>query len=172
MRLYSYHVQLDVYLLCSRNKHVALKVVKSADRYTETAVDEIKLLQRINSADARHPGEQNLTGKSSPLTDLVSGRTHVISLLDQFRHSGPNGVHVCMVFEVLGENLLGLLKRYRHGTFPVSLVKQIAAQILLGLEYMHDKCGIIHTGSAPIRLIVLEASPLKHTGQISNLRTS
>ncbi|KZT44636.1 kinase-like protein [Sistotremastrum suecicum HHB10207 ss-3] len=130
-----------------RNKHVALKVVKSADRYTETAVDEIKLLQRINNADPRHPGEQYLSS-------LEPGRTHVISLLDQFRHSGPNGIHVCMVFEVLGENLLGLLKRYRHGTFPVSLVKQIAAQILLGLEYMHDKCGIIHTDLKPENILI------------------
>jgi serine/threonine-protein kinase SRPK3 len=69
-----------------------------------------------------------------------------VSLLDSFRHQGPNGIHVCMVFEVLGENLLGLIRSYRDRTIPVRLVKQITAQILVGLEYMHDKCGIIHTG--------------------------
>ena len=115
------------------NRHVALKVVKSAPRYTETALDEIKLLQRLISA-----GE----AQSHP------GRAHVISFLDHFRHKGPNGTHVCMVFEVLGENLLGLIKRHQNKGVPMHLVKQIAKQILLGLDYMHRCCGVIHTGKS------------------------
>ncbi|GKA92888.1 SRSF protein kinase 2 [Tanacetum coccineum] len=34
----------------------------------------------------------------------------VVKLLDHFKHSGPNGQHVCMVFEYLGDNLLTLIK--------------------------------------------------------------
>ena len=75
-------------------KHVALKVVRSAAHYTETALDEIKLLNKVVEANKNHPG-----------------RAHVVSLLDSFNHKGPHGMHVCMVFEVLGENLLGLIKR-------------------------------------------------------------
>jgi serine/threonine-protein kinase SRPK3 len=109
-------------------KHVALKVVRSAAHYTETAVDEIKLLNQIVQANPNHPG-----------------RKHVVSLLDSFEHKGPNGVHVCMVFEVLGENLLGLIKRWNHRGIPMPLVKQITKQVLLGLDYLHRDCGIIHT---------------------------
>ncbi|KAH8114263.1 kinase-like protein [Phellopilus nigrolimitatus] len=114
------------------NRHVALKVVKSAPRYTETALDEIKLLQRIISSDPSHPG-----------------RRHVISFLDHFRHRGPNGTHVCMVFEVLGENLLGLIRRHQNKGVPMHLVRQIGKQILLGLDYMHRSCGMIHTDLKP-----------------------
>lgn len=110
------------------NRHVALKVVKSAQHYTETAVDEIKLLSRVGSSNPRHPG-----------------RRHVVQLLDNFRHKGPNGVHVCMVFEVLGENLLGLIKRYQNRGLPPHIVRQISKQVLLGLDYLHKECGIIHT---------------------------
>ncbi|EJU05906.1 kinase-like protein [Dacryopinax primogenitus] len=119
------------------NRHVALKVVKSAPRYTETALDEIKLCQRLISADPAHPG-----------------RNHVISFLDHFRHRGPNGTHVCMVFEVLGENLLGLIKRHQNKGVPHHMVKQIAKQILLGLDYMHRKCGVIHTDLKPENVLV------------------
>ncbi|KAG8763084.1 serine/threonine protein kinase, CMGC group [Ceratobasidium sp. 423] len=42
-----------------QNRHVALKVVKSAPRYTETALDEIKLLQRLISGDVNHPGRRH-----------------------------------------------------------------------------------------------------------------
>ncbi|KAI5117329.1 hypothetical protein M0805_008737 [Coniferiporia weirii] len=119
------------------NRHVALKVVKSAPRYTETALDEIKLLQRIISSDPTHPG-----------------RRHVISFLDHFRHRGPNGTHVCMVFEVLGENLLGLIRRHQNKGVPMHLVKQIAKQILLGLDYMHRSCGMIHTDLKPENVLI------------------
>ena len=119
------------------DRHVALKVVKSAPRYTETALDEIKLLQRLISSDQTHPG-----------------RSHVISFLDHFKHKGPNGVHVCMVFEVLGENLLGLIKRHQAKGVPIGLVRQISKQVLLGLDYMHRSCGVIHTDLKPENVLI------------------
>lgn len=118
-------------------KHVALKVVRSAAHYTETAIDEIKLLSKIVQAKPSHPG-----------------RKHVVSLLDSFEHKGPNGVHVCMVFEVLGENLLGLIKRWNHRGIPMPLVKQITKQVLLGLDYLHRECGIIHTDLKPENVLI------------------
>ncbi len=54
-----------------------------------------------------------------------------------------------MVFEVLGENLLGLIKRHQRKGVPQQLVRQIAKQVLLGLDYMHRCCGVIHTGAHP-----------------------
>jgi serine/threonine-protein kinase SRPK3 len=132
------------------NRHVALKVVKSAPRYTETALDEIKLLQRLitSSTPPIPPSTQHPHPPPSP-AHTHAGRSHVISFLDHFRHKGPNGVHVCMVFEVLGENLLGLIKRHQNKGVPMHLVKQIAKQVLLGLDYMHRCCGVIHTGMSP-----------------------
>ena len=118
-------------------RHVALKVVRSAAHYTETALDEIKLLNKVVQANMDHPG-----------------RKHVVSLLDSFNHKGPNGMHVCMVFEVLGENLLGLIKRWNHRGIPMPLVKQIAKQVLLGLDYLHRECGIIHTDLKPENVLI------------------
>ncbi len=59
-----------------------------------------------------------------------------------------------MVFEVLGENLLGLIKRYQHRGVPPHIVKQIAKQVLLGLDYMHQECGIIHTDLKPENVLI------------------
>ncbi|KAJ3918910.1 kinase-like protein [Lentinula edodes] len=132
-------------------RHVALKVVKSAPRYTETALDEIKLLQRLITSST--PSSTAQTGALSPSL-LHPGRSHVISFLDHFRHRGPNGTHICMVFEVLGENLLGLIKRHQSKGVPMGLVKQIGKQILLGLDYMHRCCGVIHTDLKPENVLI------------------
>ncbi|KAG0272837.1 serine/threonine protein kinase, CMGC group, partial [Linnemannia exigua] len=120
-----------------KNRHVALKIVKSAKHYTETAMDEIKLLEKVVSANPNAPG-----------------RKYVVELLDHFMHRGPNGLHVCMVFEVLGENLLSMIKRYRHQGIPAHLVQQILYQVLMGLDYMHRECGIIHTDLKPENVLV------------------
>ncbi|KAI0344937.1 kinase-like protein [Trametopsis cervina] len=137
------------------NRHVALKVVKSAQRYTETALDEIKLLQRLitSSTPPAQPTPSNPHPPPSP-SHTHPGRSHVISFLDHFKHTGPNGTHVCMVFEVLGENLLGLIKRHQNKGVPMPLVKQIAKQILLGLDYMHRCCGVIHTDLKPENVLI------------------
>lgn len=59
-----------------------------------------------------------------------------------------------MVFEVLGENLLGLIKRYHHRGVPDHICKQIAKQVLLGLDYIHRECGIIHTDLKPENVLI------------------
>ncbi|KAI0850662.1 kinase-like domain-containing protein [Daldinia vernicosa] len=101
----------------TNGKHVALKVVRSASHYTETAIDEIKLLQRIVQANPNHPG-----------------RKYVVSLLDSFEHKGPNGVH--------------------HRGIPRDLVMQITKQVLMGLDYLHRECGIIHTDLKPENVLI------------------
>lgn len=120
-----------------KHSHVAVKIVRSAKHYTETAVDEIKLLDKVTTSDIYHPGHE-----------------HVIQLLDTFTHKGPNGVHVVMVFEVLGENLLGLIRRYKHRGIPIIFVKQIAKQLLLALDFLHRKCGVIHTDLKPENILI------------------
>lgn len=117
--------------------HVAVKIVRSAKHYTETAIDEIKLLDKVTTSDLHHPGHE-----------------HVIQLLDTFTHKGPNGVHVVMVFEVLGENLLGLIRRYKHRGIPIIFVKQIAKQLLSALDFLHRKCGVIHTDLKPENILI------------------
>ncbi|SCU78335.1 LAMI_0A04280g1_1 [Lachancea mirantina] len=123
-------------------RHVAMKIVRSDKVYTEAALDEIKLLKCVSE-----PRSEDVEGAHL-------GAKHILALLDNFTHVGPNGKHVVMVFEVLGENLLALIKKYEHRGIPVMYVKQIAKQLLLGLDYMHRKCGVIHTDIKPENVLM------------------
>lgn len=119
------------------DSYVALKIVKSSSQYTESALEEIKLLECVKKTNASSPGYQ-----------------HVAQLLDHFWHQGPNGKHACMTFEVLGESLLSLMKRYNYKGIPQHIVKRIAQQVLEGLDYLHRECGIVHTDLKPENVLV------------------
>ncbi|KAF9229541.1 kinase-like protein [Gyrodon lividus] len=121
----------------SQSCYSALKVVKSASRYAETARDEIKLLSKVAEANPAHPG-----------------RSHVVSFLDSFTHPGPEDLHICIIFEPLGENLLALIERNKKKGVPRPLVKVIAKQILLGLQYLHDECDLAHTDIKPENILI------------------
>ncbi|KAJ5088289.1 hypothetical protein N7456_011905 [Penicillium angulare] len=40
----------------------------------------------------------------------------VVQLLDYFNHEGPNGVHQCLVFELLGPSVVQVLQDYHEGS--------------------------------------------------------
>ncbi|KAG9001990.1 serine/threonine protein kinase, CMGC group [Tulasnella sp. JGI-2019a] len=157
------------------NQHVALKIMKSSRRYTETALDEIKLLQHCRDVNPSHPGHN-----------------HVVTFVDSFMHMGVHDQHhVCMTFEPLGENLLSLTQRWvkqnkltisqlsrehrqlvsppatstsRRNNIslaslidlavPPAIVKIIAKQVLLGVQYLHEECKLIHTDLKPENVLV------------------
>ncbi|KAJ7998896.1 hypothetical protein DPEC_G00209730 [Dallia pectoralis] len=123
-------------------RFVAMKVVKSAEHYTETAMDEIKLLRSVRNTDANDPS-----------------RERVVQLLDDFKISGMNGTHVCMVFEVLGHHLLKWIIKSNYQGLPLPCVKSIIRQVLQGLDYLHTKCKIIHTDIKPENILLTVNEP-------------
>uniref|UniRef100_A0A674AVZ9 non-specific serine/threonine protein kinase n=1 Tax=Salmo trutta TaxID=8032 RepID=A0A674AVZ9_SALTR len=123
-------------------RFVAMKVVKSAEHYTETALDEIKLLRSVRNTDQNDPS-----------------REKVVQLLDDFKISGMNGSHVCMVFEVLGHHLLKWIIKSNYQGLPLPCVKSIIRQVLQGLDYLHSKCKIIHTDIKPENILLTVNEP-------------
>uniref|UniRef100_A0A667WWY0 non-specific serine/threonine protein kinase n=1 Tax=Myripristis murdjan TaxID=586833 RepID=A0A667WWY0_9TELE len=123
-------------------RFVAMKVVKSAEHYTETALDEIKLLKSVRNTDPNDPS-----------------REKVVQLLDDFKISGMNGTHVCMVFEVLGHHLLKWIIKSNYQGLPLPCVKSIIRQVLQGLDYLHTKCKIIHTDIKPENILLTVNEP-------------
>ena len=122
-------------------RELALKIQKSAKHYTEAAKDEIKILNQIKYHDP---------GAIKP----------VIHMVDSFEHVGPNGKHTCMVFEMLGDSLLKLIKAYDYHGIPLDVVRSICRHILKGLDYLHRQLEIIHTDLKPENILLTGKVPV------------
>lgn len=58
-----------------------------------------------------------------------------------------------MSFEVLGTNLLSLIKKYDFRGVPMPVIREIVRQLLVGLDYMHRICNLIHTDIKPENVV-------------------
>lgn len=113
------------------NQRVAIKIL-TADIYDgKNDTFELALLSQIRDKAVQTQG---------------AGGERILGLLDDFVHDGPNGRHVCLVFPPMGPDLTVTMALYEYGRFPVSVVKQIARDMLAALAFLHDECGVIHTG--------------------------
>ncbi|XP_017072375.1 SRSF protein kinase 3 isoform X7 [Drosophila eugracilis] len=119
-------------------KYVALKVVKSAPHYIETAADEIRLLEAIRDADP-----------------MDVKRERIVRLMNHFTVRGVNGMHTCLVFEALGCSLYKLIVKNNYQGLAIVQVRNIIRQVLEGLDYLHSKCSIIHTDIKPENILLV-----------------
>ncbi|CAO3644345.1 unnamed protein product [Cunninghamella blakesleeana] len=135
------------------NQHVALKIVKSDPHFCKSALEEIEILEQIQKT----------------AVDKDHGQQYVARLLHHFWHdAGHNTRHVCMVFEVLGETLLSVMKSFNFRGLPIPLVKRITQQILKGLEFLHNDCGIVHTDIKPENILICIPKVEEHLNNLNN----
>ncbi|EDW06142.1 SRSF protein kinase 2 [Drosophila mojavensis] len=120
-----------------RSCYCAIKLVKSAELYAESARHEIRLLRHISQLSWH------------PLRDRL------VNMTDNFSTSGVNGTHQCLVFDVLGDNMLMLIQRSCYQGLPLYNVKQIAYQVLQGLYLLHDQGQLIHTDLKPENVLLV-----------------
>eukprot|EP00535_Pseudo-nitzschia_heimii_P010784 CAMPEP_0197197190 /NCGR_PEP_ID=MMETSP1423-20130617/32737_1 /TAXON_ID=476441 /ORGANISM="Pseudo-nitzschia heimii, Strain UNC1101" /LENGTH=1030 /DNA_ID=CAMNT_0042651007 /DNA_START=343 /DNA_END=3435 /DNA_ORIENTATION=- len=150
---------------------LALKVQKSADHYTEAAMDEVELLDCIHKERNRQHNLPKQKKDSDKVTagEMAEFSKYCATLHDSFFHSGSNGRHMCMVFSMLGCNLLSVIKTFSYRGIPIPVVKNMIRGICKGLDFLHRKCQIIHTDLKPENVLLLyDQGDSNGTGNLTN----
>lgn len=130
-RKLGYGVSSTVWLVLHvhRKKYFAMKVMSAEFDGVYGPILEDEVLHCLRAGE--HPGKEFTS-----------------QLVDRFGTRGPNGIHICLVFAVMGGTLGNFADRSWERTKqgpPARLVKRILKQLLLALDYSH-KLGIVHTG--------------------------
>ncbi|URE07351.1 serine threonine-protein kinase [Musa troglodytarum] len=115
---------------------VAIKIVRSLQKYREAAMIEIDVLQRLAKADR-------------------SG-TRCVQIRNWFDYRN----HICIVFEKLGPSLYDFLRRNSYRSFPIDLVRELAGQLLESVAFMHD-LRLIHTDLKPENILLVSSEYVK-----------
>ncbi|XP_033172806.1 SRSF protein kinase 2-like [Drosophila mauritiana] len=130
-------------------RYVAIKILKSAPHFAET--DEIKILKTVRETDPSNPR-----------------RRKTVQMLDDFKITGVNDTHICIVFEVLGDNLLKLIQKSNLRGIPLANVTAITRQVLEGLDYLHTCCQISHTDIKPENVLLCVDEPHVRSRSVEN----
>lgn len=113
--------------------YVAIKLVRSVDKYRQAAQVELEVLNTLEKNDP-------------------DGTRHCVTLREWFDYRG----HICMVFEKLGPSLYDVLRKNNYHPFPLRLVQCFTRQLLECVSFMHD-LSLVHTDLKPEN-ILLESS--------------
>ncbi|CAG8374603.1 unnamed protein product [Penicillium salamii] len=112
---------------------------------------------KISIAEENHHRESRITRQ---LTSCNPPPSHMVYLLDVFELNGPNGLHECVVYELLGPNVQDTIDTHFHGRLPGKVAKAIAKQSLIGLDHIHQH-GIGH-GDLHTRNLVFTLPGMNH----------
>ena len=150
---------------------MALKIQRSKDTHTESAIDELEMLTTIR----QHEGDPDWQEYLGAVAQAHPGKLKTalcrpLLLLDQFPHYGIYGKHMCSVFELMGPNLLDVIQHYefKDKRMPMWLVKKITRETLIGLVYLHEHCQIIHTDLKPENIMV-KMEPFEEDSLVAQL---
>ncbi|CDW77938.1 serine threonine protein kinase [Stylonychia lemnae] len=134
----------------SDKKLYALKIIRSHKKYLSSAYDEEAICKIIADNYQNSVWVKSVRQYlNNPALSVNRDHTHCLQMFDWFNHHGENGRHFTMAFEVLGRNLLSLVKKYDYRGIPLPIVREITKQLLMALDYMHRVCKIIHTDLKP-----------------------
>lgn len=115
---------------------VALKAVRSVDRYLDAAEVEIDILRTIYRKDP-------------------SSKSLCVQLLKYFTDKVDGKEHVFLVFEKLDRSLYEFCKANDYRGFPMEHVKSFAKQLLTSLQFCHS-IKLIHTDLKTENVLLLD----------------
>ncbi|KAM0714649.1 hypothetical protein Q7P37_009947 [Cladosporium fusiforme] len=130
-------------------RHVAMKVLVAS---SSVESQELTILRRLSHSNLSHPGRNN-----------------VVSLLDAFENTGPNGRHLCLVFPLMLSDVSQVTKR--DYSRSANYVKVLSIQLVLGLSYLHS-CNTVHCDIQPANILLSRRDDLEETTWLNEPESS
>jgi len=112
---------------------IAVKIIKSVEKYREAAKLEINVLEKINAKDPK-------------------GKNLCVQMLNWFDYCG----HICIVFELLGTSVFDFMKDNDYQPYPLEQVRHMAYQLIYSCKFLHDS-QLTHTDLKPENILFVKS---------------
>lgn len=112
---------------------VALKIIINTKQMQEQGLIETNILSLLN--DGSDPQHNN----------------YIVRMMDSFKFRS----HVCVTFEILGQNLYEYSRSLHYKALPLSQLKSIAQQMFTALQFCHENKRIIHCDMKPENVLLV-----------------
>ncbi|KAJ2977856.1 hypothetical protein NUW58_g7680 [Xylaria curta] len=100
---------------------------------------------KIATLDSDATWETRLSKLIANADPSHGGLSFIRTSIDEFQLNGPDGTHSCLVYTPMRETLFQLQHRLQRERLAPPLFKFFMYCLLEGLDYLHTKCGLIHT---------------------------
>ncbi|KAF9230901.1 kinase-like domain-containing protein [Melanogaster broomeanus] len=127
-----------------------LAVTPSIDR--PSGLCEIRVQSRRDRRRDHHQRRGRSVSSHYSADTFSTGRSHVVTLLDDFQLTSAHGSHICLVYEAAGS--FSTIFKGNNKQLPVNQVKILARQLLLALDFLHRECHIVHTDIKPDNILI------------------
>lgn len=104
----------------------------------------LKIINSNSADDARH--EKEIESHITQQNPGHRGRVILRTCLDDVEITGPEGRHICLVYEPMREPLWILQRRFVDRRIPLPIAKAYIYFLLAGLDYLHSECKVVHSG--------------------------
>ncbi|KAJ9209278.1 hypothetical protein DTO166G4_9119 [Paecilomyces variotii] len=103
----------------------------------------LKIIDSNNANDARH--EKEIESHIKQQNPEHRGRVILRTCLDDVEVTGPEGKHMCLVYEPMREPLWMFQRRFVDRKIPLPIAKAYIYFCLVGLDYLHSECKVVHS---------------------------
>ena len=104
----------------------------------------LEIINSNNPDDAQH--EKEIENHITHHNPEHHGCMILRTCMDDFEVIGPEGKHMCLVYEPMREPFWIFQRRFIVHNVPLPLVKAYIYFLLVGLDYLHSECKVIHGG--------------------------
>ncbi|CAG8360929.1 unnamed protein product [Penicillium salamii] len=104
----------------------------------------LKILNARDSHSAKSELEERIARQNPSHTGYGSVRT----CLGHFEFNHGEQKHACQIYQPLRETMDIFTKRFPDRKLPLPIAKAYILILLLGIDYLHAECRIVHTGDS------------------------
>jgi hypothetical protein len=105
----------------------------------------LKILNTRSSDGARElQATEDLIARKNP---SHLGHVSVRTCLGSFEITNQERKHLCQIYEPMRETMAMFQQRWPNRRMPLPVAKAYILLLLLGIDYLHAECKLIHTGN-------------------------